>query len=55
MQETHYILGNQQDKITVSEKNADNNSETVSNRELYRLAKSFLTAFHSVKTEGESI
>ncbi len=55
MQETHYILGNQQDKITLSEKNADNNSETVSNRELYRLAKSFLTAFHSVKTEGESI
>lgn len=47
IKETHYILGNQQDALTLLKENADNNNETVSNRDLYRLAKQFLTAFHN--------
>ncbi len=52
--ETHYILGNQQNVVTLSGENADNTSESIHNQTLYRLAKSFLTAFQNVDSiKGE--
>ena len=54
IKEMNYITSNQESPITFFGSDADINSESVSTKDLYQLAKSFLTAFHTIDIEKEN-